>query len=193
MNNQQDPNIQPEQGTDTKKYWYAVQVLSGYENKVVDMLRQRIKEHHLEHLFENIIVPTEEVVEMRSGQKRRSQRKFFPGYVLILMEMTDDSWYLVKNIPSVRRFIGGSREKPSPISEKEANDILMRIQEGTDKPKPKVLFEAGEVVRVTEGPFLDFNGVVEEVNYEKNRLKVAVLIFGRPTPVELEFSQVEKA
>lgn len=193
MNNQQNPNIQPEQDADAKMHWYAVQVLSGYENKVVDMLKQRIKEHHLDHLFGDIIVPTEEVVEMRSGQKRRSQRKFFPGYVLIHMTMTDDSWYLVKNVPSVRRFIGGSREKPSPISEKEANDILMRIQEGTDKPKPKVLFEAGEVVRVTEGPFLDFNGVVEEVNYEKNRLKVAVLIFGRPTPVELEFGQVEKA
>jgi len=173
-------------------HWYAVQVLSGYENRVVEMLRQRITESHLEKYFGEILVPTEEVVEMRSGQKRRSQRKFFPGYVLINMEMNDDTWYLVKSIPSVRRFIGGSREHPSAISKQEADEVLQRMQEGVGKPKPKIRFSAGEVVRVVEGPFTDFNGVVEEVNYEKSRLKVAVLIFGRSTPVDLEFSQVKK-
>ncbi len=193
MSEQQGPNAPVDTEKNAKQHWYAVQVLSGHENRVVDMLQRRIRENGLEHLFGDIIVPTEEIVEMKSGQKRRSQRKFFPGYVLVHMEMNDQTWYLVKSVPSVRRFIGGSRERPTPISAEEADLILHRIQEGADRPKPKVLFEAGEVVRVTEGPFADFNGVVEEVNYEKSRLKVAVLIFGRSTPVELEFSQVEKA
>jgi transcription termination/antitermination protein NusG len=189
MSNENNQNSPP---LDQTKYWYVIQVMSGHENKVVDMLKQRIKSNHCESSFGDIIVPIEEVVEMRQGQKRRSQRKFFPGYVLINMELTDQTLYLVKDTPSVMHFIGGTRERPAPIHEHEANQILHRIQEGVDKPKPKVLFEAGEVVRVVEGPFTDFSGVVEEVNYEKNRLKVAVLIFGRSTPVELEFNQVEK-
>ncbi len=139
-----------------------------------------------------MLVPTEEVVEMRDGQKRKSDRKFFPGYVLVNMEMNDDTWHLVKSVPKVMGFIGGSSDRPAPISDKEADAILQRIQEGVDKPRPKVLFEPGEVVRVIDGPFNDFNGVVEEVNYEKSRLRVEVTIFGRSTPVELEFSQVEK-
>jgi transcriptional antiterminator NusG len=147
----------------------------------------------VENKFEEIVVPTEEVVEMRNSQKRRSERKFFPGYVLVKMEMDDETWHLVKKIDKVLKFIGGTNDKPSPISDAEADNILQRIKEGSDRPKPKTLFEPGEVVRVTEGPFADFNGVVEEVNYEKSRLRVAVLIFGRSTPVELEFGQVSKA
>ena len=142
--------------------------------------------------FGEILVPMEEVVEMREGQKKRSERKFFPGYVLVQMEMDDDSWHLVKDVPKVLGFIGGTTDKPAPILDREADAILQRIQEGVDKPRPKVLFEPGEVVRVTDGPFNDFNGVVEEVNYEKSRMLVAVQIFGRSTPVELEFGQVEK-
>ena len=139
------------------------------------------------------LVPTEEVVEIRNGQKRRSERKFFPGYVLVRMEMEDETWHLVKDVPKVLGFIGGTADRPAPISDKEADSILQRVQEGVEKPRPKVLFDVGEVVRVTDGPFNDFNGVVEEVNFDKNRLLVAVQIFGRSTPVELEFSQVEKA
>jgi transcriptional antiterminator NusG len=146
----------------------------------------------LQDKFGEILVPTEEVVEMREGQKRRSERKFFPGYVLVQMEMDDETWHLVKEVPKVLGFIGGSSDRPAPITEKEADHILQRVQEGVDKPRPKVLFEPGEVVRVTDGPFNDFSGVVEQVNYEKNRLQVAVQILGRSTPVELDFSQVEK-
>ena len=142
--------------------------------------------------FGQILVPTEEVVEMREGQKRKSERKFFPGYVLVEMEMDEDTWHLVKNVPKVLGFIGGTSDKPAPISEAEANAILNRVEEGADSPRPKVLFEVGEVVRVNDGPFNDFNGVVEEVNYDKSKLLVSVQIFGRSTPVELEFSQVEK-
>ncbi|HDK38514.1 MAG TPA: transcription termination/antitermination protein NusG, partial [Thiolapillus brandeum] len=142
--------------------------------------------------FGEILVPTEEVVEMRGGQQRRSERKFFPGYVLVNMELTDDTWHLVKDTPQVLGFIGGTEDKPAPITQKEADAILQRVQEGTEKPRPKVLFEPGEVVRVIDGPFNDFNGVVEEVDYDKSRLKVSVSIFGRSTPVELEFGQVEK-
>jgi len=156
------------------------------------MLKERIARVGLEEKFGQILVPTEEVVEMRSGQKRKSDRKFFPGYVLVQMEMDDETWHLVKSVPKVMGFIGGSSDQPAPITEKEADTILQRVQEGTEKPRPKILFEPGEVVRVIDGPFNDFNGVVEEVNYEKNRLRVAVLIFGRSTPVELEFGQVEK-
>ncbi len=172
--------------------WYVVHAYSGFENKVKKSLEDRVKRLSLEEKFGQILVPTEEVVEMRDGQKRKSDRKFFPGYVLVQMEMADDSWHLVKDCPKVMGFIGGSSDKPTPISEKEAQNILNRIQEGAEKPKPKVLFEVGEVVRVTDGPFTDFNGVVEEVNYEKSRLRVAVSIFGRSTPVELEFGQVSK-
>jgi transcriptional antiterminator NusG len=147
----------------------------------------------LEDKIGPIMVPTEEVIEIRSGKKCKSARKFFPGYVLAHIEMDNETWHLVRNVPKVLGFVGGNAEHPAPITDKEADEILNRIQAGVDKPRPKILFEAGEVIRVTEGPFTDFNGVVEEVNYEKNRLRVAVLIFGRSTPVDLDFSQVEKA
>lgn len=172
--------------------WYVVHAYSGFENQVKRSLSERIERYGMQEKFGEIMVPVEEVVEMREGQKRRSERKFFPGYVLVKMEMDDDSWHLVKDCPKVLGFIGGSSDKPAPISEQEAQSILQRMQEGVDTPKPKVLFEPGEVVRVTDGPFNDFNGVVEEVNYEKSRMLVAVQIFGRSTPVELEFGQVEK-
>ncbi|MCW8855937.1 MAG: transcription termination/antitermination protein NusG [Kangiella sp.] len=172
--------------------WYVVQAFSGYENKVKTMLEERIQLAGLEDKFGEVLVPTEEVVEMRAGQKRRSERKFFPGYVLVQMDMDEESWQVVRNTPRVMGFIGGTSDRPAPISEKEANAILNRIEDSGDKPKPKVLFEPGEMVRVTDGPFADFNGVVETVNYEKSRLQVSVSIFGRSTPVELEFSQVEK-
>ncbi len=172
--------------------WYVVHAYSGFENQVQRSLGERIERYGMQDKFGEIMVPVEEVVEMREGQKRRSERKFFPGYVLVKMEMDDDSWHLVKDCPKVLGFIGGSSDKPAPISEAEAQNILQRMQDGVDAPKPKVLFEPGEVVRVTDGPFNDFNGVVEEVNYEKSRMLVAVQIFGRSTPVELEFGQVEK-
>lgn len=172
--------------------WYVVHAYSGFEAQVKRSLEERIKRHGMEEHFGDILVPVEEIVEMREGKKRRSERKFFPGYVLVQMEMNEESWHLVKEAPKVLGFIGGTTDKPAPISDKEAENILQRMQEGAEKPRPKVLFEPGEVVRVTDGPFNDFNGVVEEVNYEKNRLLVAVQIFGRSTPVELEFGQVEK-
>jgi transcriptional antiterminator NusG len=173
--------------------WYVVHAYSGYEHQVKKALEERINRAGLSDHFGEILVPTEEVVEMRDGQKRKSERKFFPGYVLVHMDMNDETWHLVKGTQRVMGFIGGTSDRPAPISDVEADSILHRIQEGVDKPKPKVLYEPGEVVRVTDGPFNDFNGVVEEVNYEKSRLRVAVLIFGRSTPVELEFGQVEKA
>ncbi len=172
--------------------WYVVHAYSGYENQVKRSLEERVKRAGLEDHFGQILVPTEEVIEMREGQKRKSDRKFFPGYVLVQMEMTDETWHLVKDVPRVMGFIGGTADRPAPITEKEAQAILDRVQEGTEKPRPKVLFEPGEVVRIIDGPFNDFNGVVEEVDYDKNRLRVAVLIFGRSTPVDLEFSQIEK-
>lgn len=173
------------------KRWYVVHAYSGFEKKVASSLKERIELHGMQDKFGEVLVPTEEVVEMRSGQKRKSERKFFPGYVLVQMELDDDSWHLVKETPRVMGFIGGKADKPAPITDAEADAILQRVQSG-DKPKPKTIFEPGEMVRVIDGPFNDFNGVVEEVNYEKSRLRVAVLIFGRSTPVELEFSQVEK-
>ena len=172
--------------------WYVVHAYSGFENQVRKSLEERVRHSSLADKFGQILVPTEEVVEMREGQKRKSDRKFFPGYVLVQMEMDDESWHLVKSVPRVMGFIGGSSDSPAPISDKEADTILRRVEEGVDKPKPKILFEPGEVVRITDGPFNDFNGVVEEVDYEKSRLRVSVLIFGRSTPVELEFGQVEK-
>jgi transcriptional antiterminator NusG len=172
--------------------WYVVHAYSGFESQVQRSLKERIERYGMQDKFGEILVPTEEVVEMRAGQQRRSERKFFPGYVLVQMEMTDDTWHLVKDVPKVMGFIGGTGDRPAPISEKEANAILQRMQEGVEKPRPKVLFEPGEVVRVTDGPFNDFTGVVEEVDYDKSRLKVSVLIFGRSTPVDLEFGQVEK-
>ncbi|TDX96766.1 transcription termination/antitermination protein NusG [Thiohalophilus thiocyanatoxydans] len=173
--------------------WYVVHAYSGFEAQVKRSLEERIKLKGMEDKFGQILVPTEEVIEMRDGQKRKSDRKFFPGYVLVQMDMDDDTWHLVKDTPRVMGFIGGTSDKPAPISEKEAQSILERIQEGTERPRPKVLFEAGEVVRINDGPFNDFNGVVEEVDYEKNRLRVEVSIFGRSTPVDLDFSQVEKS
>jgi transcriptional antiterminator NusG len=172
--------------------WYVVHAYSNFENKVKQALEDRIKREGLEHCFGKILVPTEEIVEMRMGQQRKSERKFFPGYVLVQMELTDETWHLVKDVPRVLGFIGGTSDRPAPISEKEAMSILNRVEEGVNKPRPKILFEAGEVIRVIDGPFKDFNGVVEEVNYEKNKLKISVLIFGRSTSVELGFGQVEK-
>ena len=174
------------------KHWFVVHAYSGFENKVKLSLQDRIERSDIGDMFGEILVPTEEVVEMREGQKRRSERKFFPGYVLVNMELDDETWHLVKNTPKVMGFVGGTETRPVPISEREADEILQRVQDGVEKPRPKVLFEPGEVVRVVDGPFNDFNGVVEEINYEKNKLRVAVLIFGRSTPVELDFSQVEK-
>ena len=188
--------------TEVHKRWYVVHAYSGFEKSVAQTLRDRIVRDGMQDKFGEVLVPTEEVVEMRSGQKRRSERKFFPGYVLVqiathsedgIPRMDSESWHLVKETPKVMGFIGGTADRPLPIADREADAILQRVQEGVEKPKPKVLFEPGEMVRVIDGPFNDFNGVVEEINYEKSRLRVAVLIFGRSTPVELEFGQVEKA
>jgi transcriptional antiterminator NusG len=173
--------------------WYVVHTYSGFEKSVVRSLKEHIRNAGMEDKFGEILVPTEEVVEMKSGQKRTSERKFFPGYVLVQMDMSDETWHLVKNVPKVSGFIGGSGTKPTPITDKEAAAIVQQVAEGVEKPKPKFSFMPGEVVRVTEGPFQDFNGTVEDVNYEKNKVKVSVSIFGRMTPVELDFSQVEKA
>lgn len=172
--------------------WYVVQAYSNFENQVKKALEERIQRAQLQQYFGQILVPTEEVLEMRMGQQRKSERKFFPGYVLIQMELNEETWHLVKDVPRVLGFIGGAPDKPSPITDAEAYTILNRVEEGVNKPRPKILFEAGEVIRVIDGPFKDFNGVVEEVNYEKNKLRVSVLIFGRSTPVELDFGQVEK-
>jgi transcriptional antiterminator NusG len=170
----------------------VVHTYSGFEQQVARSLADRIKRFGLDAQFGEVLVPTEEVVEMKEGKKRKSDRKFFPGYVLVQMEMNDETWHLVKEVPKVMGFIGGTSDKPAPITDREADQILQRVKEGVDKPRPKVLFEPGEVVRITDGPFNDFNGVVEEVDYDKSRLRVAVLIFGRSTPVELDFGQVEK-
>ena len=173
--------------------WYVVHTYSGFEKSVARSLQDHIRNTGMQEKFGEILVPTEEVVEMKSGQKRTSERKFFPGYVLVKMDMDENTWHLVKNVPKVTGFLGGSGMRPTPITDKEAQAILKQVQEGVEKPKPKFSFMPGEVVRVTEGPFQDFNGTVEDVNYEKNKVKVSVSIFGRMTPVELEFSQVEKA
>jgi transcription termination/antitermination protein NusG len=175
------------------KRWYVIHAYSGFEGQVKRSLEERVKRAGLEELFGLILVPTEEVVEMRAGQQRKSERKFFPGYVLVQMEMTDETWHLVKSVPKVMGFIGGTGDRPAPIPDAQADAILVRLQEGGEKPRPKVLYEPGEVVRVVDGPFTDFNGVVEDVDYDKSRVKVSVLIFGRSTPVDLEFAQVEKA
>jgi transcriptional antiterminator NusG len=175
------------------KRWYVVHTYSQFEKSVQRALQERIAREGMEDLFGQILVPVEEVVELKSGQKNISERKFFPGYVLVEMEMTDESWHLVKNTPKVTGFLGGSAMKPTPISQKEVDNIMSQMQAGVEKPRPKVLFEVGESVRVKEGPFTDFHGVVEDVNYDKSKLRVAVTIFGRSTPVELNFGQVEKA
>jgi len=175
------------------KRWYVVHTYSQFEKYVQRILPERIQRAGLEGQFGQILVPVEEVMELKSGQKSISERKFFPGYVLVEMEMTDESWHLVKNTPKVTGFLGGSAMKPTPISEQEVQNIIHQMQSGVEKPRPKVLFEVGEAVRVKEGPFTDFHGVVENVNYDKNKLRVAVTIFGRSTPVELDFGQVEKS
>ncbi len=173
--------------------WYVVHAYSGFEKSVQRALKERIERAGMQDKFGEILVPVEEVVEMKGGQKSVTERKFFPGYVLVQMEMDDATWHLVKSTPKVTGFVGGTATKPSPISEREVQAILQQIQEGVEKPRPKVLYEPGELVRIIDGPFSDFNGSVEEVNYEKNKLRVSVTIFGRATPVELDFSQVEKA
>jgi transcriptional antiterminator NusG len=175
------------------KRWYVVHTYSQFEKSVQRALVERIAREGMADLFGQILVPVEEVVELKSGQKNISERKFFPGYVLVEMEMTDESWHLVKNTPKVTGFLGGSAMKPTPISQKEVDNIMSQMQAGVEKPRPKVLFEVGEAVRVKEGPFTDFHGMVEDVNYDKSKLRVAVTIFGRSTPVELNFGQVEKA
>lgn len=173
--------------------WYVVHAYSGFEKSVMRALKERIERAGMQDRFGQILVPVEEVVEMKGGQKKTTERKFFPGYVLVQMDMNDDTWHLVKSTPKVTGFVGGTANKPAPISEREVQAILQQMQEGVEKPKPKVTFEPGELVRVIDGPFNEFNGTVEEVNYEKSKLRVSVTIFGRATPVELDFSQVEKA
>ena len=171
--------------------WYVLHVYSGFEKKVAESIQDQAVQNGMEDFFEEVLVPTEEVVEMRRGQKVNSERKFFPGYVLIKMDLTDESWHLVKNTPKVTGFLG-NKGRPLPISQKEAERIQTQVQEGVERPKPSITFEIGETVRVSDGPFTSFNGLVEEVDEERARLKVAVSIFGRSTPVELEYAQVEK-
>jgi transcriptional antiterminator NusG len=175
------------------KRWYVVHTYSQFEKSVMRALQERIARAGMDDLFGQILVPVEEVVELKSGQKSITERKFFPGYVLVEMDMTDESWHLVKNTPKVTGFLGGSAMKPTPISQREVDNIMQQMQAGVEKPRPKVLFEVGEAVRVKDGPFIDFHGTVEDVNYDKNKLRVAVTVFGRSTPVELDFGQVEKA
>ena len=175
------------------KRWFVVHVYSGYEKSIQRSLQERINLAGMQDRYGEILVPVEEVVEMKDGQKKISERKFFPGYILVEMEMSDETWHLVNSTPKVTGFVGGSDMKPTPISAKEVQNILGQIQEGVEKPRPKVLFENGEAVRVKDGPFTDFHGNVEDVNYDKSKIRVSVSIFGRPTPVELDFSQVEKA
>ena len=181
-------------GSDKKErmQWFVVQAFSNYEKRVQLALQESIERHGMQDYFGEILVPTEEVVEMRAGQKRTSERKFFPGYVLVQMIMNDDTWHLVKSTPRVSGFIGGKASEPTPLTDAEAQAILQQVQDGSDQPRHKFSFEPGELVRVIEGPFADFNGTVEDVNYEKSKLRVAVSIFGRSTPVELDFGQVEK-
>ena len=172
--------------------WYVVHAYSGMEKAVERNITERILRSGMQDKFGRILVPTEEVVEIKNGQKKTTERRFFPGYVLVEMVMDDDTWHLVKHTNKVTGFVGGAKNRPSPISEEEVAKIVSQMQEGTDKPRHKVEFEVGEYVRVKDGPFTDFNGTVEEVNYDKNKVRVSVTIFGRATPVELEFSQVEK-
>ncbi len=174
------------------KNWYVVHAYSGFERQVMRALTERIERSGMKEKFGEILVPTEEVVEMKDGRRRKSERKFFPGYVLVEMEMNDETWHLVKSVPRVMGFVGGTSDRPTPILRREAEAVMERMREGAEKPRPKILFEPGEMIRVIDGPFNDFNGVIEDVNYEKSRLRVAVLIFNRSTPVELDFNQVVK-
>ena len=189
-------DVAPEIGVDGNNIenmsWYVVQAYSGFEKQVQLSLRTHIKRSDLKDQFGEVLVPTEDVVELKNGQKRTSERKFFPGYVLVQMEMSEEAWHLVKSVPRVSGFVGGTNARPVPISDKEASAILQQVVEGAEHPRPKYTFAPGEVIRVTEGPFAEFNGTVEDVNFEKSKLRVAVTIFGRSTPVELSFSQVEK-
>jgi len=172
--------------------WYVVQAYSQYEMRVKQLLAERISRAKLEDFFEEILVPTEEVTEVRDDKRRTSERKFFPGYVLVKMEMNDETWHLVKSTPNVSGFVGGTSDRPFPLTEAEVDAIMSRMKDSEDAPRPRTLYEVGEGVRIVDGPFTDFNATVEEVNYEKSRLKVSVEIFGRATPVDLEFYQVEK-
>tara|TARA_B100000700_G_scaffold91646_1_gene103460 strand:- start:445 stop:972 length:528 start_codon:yes stop_codon:yes gene_type:complete len=172
--------------------WYVLQAYSGYENKVKQTLEEMIKREGLESSFGDILVPTEEVLEIKEGQKKRTERKYFPGYVMIKMDMNDNTWHLVKNSPKVLGFVGGTSDKPIPLGNNEAESLIQSMQQDSDQPRPKVMFEPGEIVRITDGPFNDFNGEVEKVDFEKNRLTVKVLVFGKPTPIELALTQVEK-
>lgn len=175
------------------KQWYVVHVYSGMEKSVLKAMMERIERAALQTHFGKILVPSEEVVEIKGGQKSITERRIFPGYVLVEMDLTDETWHLVKSTPRVTGFLGGKGNRPAPISEKEVDKILSQMEEGVEKPRPKVLFEVGEMIRVKDGPFADFNGNVEDVNYEKSKVRVSVAIFGRSTPVELDFGQVEKA
>ena len=197
MSEKTQDNLQVESQGDaspapSKKRWYVVHAYSGMEKSVRRALLERIERAGVQEQFGQILVPTEEVVEVKGGQKSVSERRFFPGYILVEMEMTDETWHLVKNTNKVTGFIGGKLNKPTPVPARDIDKILQQMQEGVDKPRPKTLYEVGELVRIKDGPFADFNGNVEEVNYEKSRVRVSVTIFGRSTPVELEFGQVEK-
>ena len=189
------PQVSPadSQSVESPMQWFVVQAYSGFEKHVQESLREYIRRAGMEDQFGDIEVPTEQVVELRNGQKRTSERKFFPGYVLVNMIMSDEAWHLVKSVPKVSGFVGGSGSQPVPITDQEAQAILQQVQEGAEHPRPKYTFAPGEVVRVIDGPFKEFSGTVEDVNFEKSKLKVSVSIFGRSTPVELSFSQVEKA
>ena len=196
---EQTVNAVPEVSSDivapvvpSNKRWYVVHAYSGMEKAVERNLRERIDRSEMKEKFGRILVPMEEVVELKNGKKAVTERRFFPGYVLVEMEMADDSWHLVKHTSKVTGFVGGAKNRPSPISEAEVMKIVNQMQEGVEKPRPKVQWEVGELVRVKEGPFTDFNGAVEDVNYDKSKVRVSVTIFGRATPVELDFSQVEK-
>ena len=172
--------------------WYAVQVYSGYEKSVLRALEERVARSDFKDMFGQILVPVEEVVEMKAGQKTISERKLYPGYVLVQMSMSDDTWHLVKSTPRVTAFIGGTALKPTPIKDKEVEIILQRMDDSKSNPTQKLTFEKGELVRVVDGPFKEFSGNVEDINYEKSKLRISVVIFGRSTPVELDFSQIEK-
>ena len=189
------PQVSPadSQPVESPMQWFVVLAYSGFEKHVQESLREYIRRAGMEDQFGDIEVPTEQVVELRNGQKRTSERKFFPGYVLVNMIMSDEAWHLVKSVPKVSGFVGGSASQPVPITDQEAQAILQQVQEGAEHPRPKYTFAPGEVVRVIDGPFKEFSGTVEDVNFEKSKLKVSVSIFGRSTPVELSFSQVEKA
>jgi transcriptional antiterminator NusG len=173
--------------------WYVIQCIAGSEKTAVQMLKKAIDFHQIEDSFGQLLVPTEEVIEMKKGQRKKSERRFYPGYILAQVKMTDNIWHIVRKIPKVMGFVGGKSGEPTALSEQEAEKILSRVQEVTDKPRPKILYEVGELVRIKEGPFADFSGAVDEIDYDRSRVKVAVIIFGRSTPVELDFSQIEKS